>query len=60
MTSILFVCLGNICRSPMADAVMRHQVKLAGLEKIVRVDSAGTFPLNEHNFYYRNFLHKYT
>jgi protein-tyrosine phosphatase len=42
MTSILFVCLGNICRSPMADAVMRHQVKLAGLEKIVRVDSAGT------------------
>jgi protein-tyrosine phosphatase len=30
---ILFVCLGNICRSPSAEAVMKHIVKEAGLEK---------------------------
>ncbi|MGO4376570.1 low molecular weight phosphotyrosine protein phosphatase, partial [Paenibacillus sp. MCAF20] len=30
--NVLFVCLGNICRSPMAEAVMRHQVKEAGLD----------------------------
>lgn len=39
---ILFVCLGNICRSPMAEAVMRHQVKLAQLSEQIEVDSAGT------------------
>jgi protein-tyrosine phosphatase len=42
MTSVLFVCLGNICRSPMAEAVLRHQLKQAGLDDRVRVDSAGT------------------
>ena len=36
-----FVCLGNICRSPTAEAVMRHLVKKEGLEKKVLLDSAG-------------------
>ncbi|HRB29212.1 MAG: low molecular weight protein-tyrosine-phosphatase [Nitrosomonas sp.] len=39
---ILFVCMGNICRSPTADAVFRHYVRDAGLEHIIEVDSAGT------------------
>ena len=39
---ILFVCLGNICRSPTAEAVMRHLAREAGLENDVVVDSAGT------------------
>jgi protein-tyrosine phosphatase len=37
-----FVCLGNICRSPTAEAVMRHLVKQAGLQDQVFIDSAGT------------------
>ena len=41
-TSILFVCLGNICRSPIAEAVMRAKVKAAGIEEDVIIDSAGT------------------
>ncbi len=40
-TRILFVCLGNICRSPAAEEVMRVQIKKAGLERAVEVDSAG-------------------
>jgi protein-tyrosine phosphatase len=36
-----FVCLGNICRSPTAEAVMRHLVREAGLEKKILLDSAG-------------------
>lgn len=39
---ILFVCLGNICRSPMAEAIFRHKVKNAGLERHFFIDSAGT------------------
>ena len=39
---ILFVCLGNICRSPTAEAVFRHQVRAAGLEQHIEIDSAGT------------------
>ena len=39
---ILFVCLGNICRSPAAEGVMRRVVERAGLEDRVEVDSAGT------------------
>lgn len=42
MKKILFVCLGNICRSPMAEGVMRRLVKEAGLEKEFVIDSAGT------------------
>ena len=36
-----FVCLGNICRSPTAEAVMRHLIKKEGLEKKILLDSAG-------------------
>jgi protein-tyrosine phosphatase len=39
---ILFVCLGNICRSPTAEGVMRHLVRAEGLEGSVEIDSAGT------------------
>ena len=39
---LLFVCLGNICRSPTAEAVMRSVVRERGLEDLVEVDSAGT------------------
>lgn len=42
MVKILFVCLGNICRSPMAEAVMRHFIQKEGLEGKILVDSAGT------------------
>ena len=39
---VLFVCLGNICRSPTAEGVFRHQVREAGLEERIEIDSAGT------------------
>ncbi|MGM0619734.1 MAG: low molecular weight protein-tyrosine-phosphatase [Bacteroidota bacterium] len=39
---ILFVCLGNICRSPSAEAVFRGLVKNAGVEDRFEIDSAGT------------------
>lgn len=39
---VLFVCLGNICRSPTAEGVFRHKLRAAGLEDCVQVDSAGT------------------
>lgn len=44
---ILFVCLGNICRSPSAEAVMKKLVKDAGLEKFVFIDSAGIMGYHE-------------
>jgi len=40
--SVCFVCLGNICRSPTAEGVLRHLVREAGLEGKISVDSAGT------------------
>ncbi|MCM2490564.1 low molecular weight protein-tyrosine-phosphatase [Burkholderia glumae] len=40
--SLCFVCLGNICRSPTAEGVMRAQVGAAGLEHVIEIDSAGT------------------
>ena len=40
MKKVLFVCLGNICRSPTAEAVFRKKAKAAGLK--VEIDSAGT------------------
>ncbi len=39
---ILFVCLGNICRSPAAEGIMEKIVKKNGLEDVIEVDSAGT------------------
>jgi protein-tyrosine phosphatase len=39
---LLFVCLGNICRSPTAEGVMRALVEEAGLEDSIELDSAGT------------------
>ncbi|WAB99534.1 low molecular weight phosphotyrosine protein phosphatase [Pseudomonas putida] len=39
---VLFVCLGNICRSPTAEGVLRHQLQVAGLAGQVHVASAGT------------------
>ncbi|HVF19444.1 MAG TPA: low molecular weight protein-tyrosine-phosphatase [Mycobacteriales bacterium] len=41
-TRLLFVCMGNICRSPTAEAVMRHLLAERGLTDVVEVDSAGT------------------
>ena len=42
MTKILFVCLGNICRSPMAEFVMKDLVKKAGLASQFHIESAAT------------------
>ena len=42
VVSVLFVCMGNICRSPTAEGVFRRLLADAGLEGQVRVDSAGT------------------
>src|SRR4051812_18693014 len=39
---ILFVCMGNICRSPTAEGVMRSILREEGLGNVVEVDSAGT------------------
>jgi low molecular weight protein-tyrosine phosphatase len=39
---VLFVCLGNICRSPSAEGVFRQVVKKAGLSNQVKIDSCGT------------------
>ncbi|CAM5392026.1 protein-tyrosine-phosphatase OS=Eoetvoesiella caeni OX=645616 GN=DFR37_103186 PE=3 SV=1 [Eoetvoesiella caeni] len=46
MTKVLFVCMGNICRSPSAEGVFRHLIDEAGLSGVVEVDSAAT-----HNFH---------
>ena len=42
-TSVLFVCLGNICRSPAADGILRRMVSDSGLSDLVEIDSAGTY-----------------
>ncbi|OYX27612.1 MAG: phosphotyrosine protein phosphatase [Hydrogenophilales bacterium 32-62-9] len=42
MTKVLFVCMGNICRSPMAEGMFRKAIREAGLEQQVEADSAGT------------------
>ena len=41
-TKVLFVCLGNICRSPTAEGVFRHVVAERNLAKLFEIDSAGT------------------
>lgn len=40
--SVLFVCMGNICRSPLAEGIFRHGLAQAQLTGLVAVDSAGT------------------
>ncbi|MED3662220.1 low molecular weight protein-tyrosine-phosphatase [Ureibacillus terrenus] len=42
MKRVIFVCLGNICRSPMAEAIFKNMLKKRGLEGKIVVDSAGT------------------
>jgi len=42
MTKVLFVCMGNICRSPTAEGVFRKMITDAGLSELVQVGSAGT------------------
>ena len=39
---ILFVCLGNICRSPLAEAVFKHKIQQKNLGKFIEADSCGT------------------
>lgn len=39
---VLFVCLGNICRSPTAEGIFRNLIDDAGLDGVIEVDSAGT------------------
>lgn len=45
--SVLFVCLGNICRSPAAEGVFTHLVKQKGLDSTFFIDSAGTINYHE-------------
>jgi protein-tyrosine phosphatase len=42
MVKVLFVCMGNICRSPTAEGIFRHKVNLATLDSQISIDSAGT------------------
>jgi len=42
MLRLCFVCLGNICRSPIGEGVMRHLVEKASLSEQIEIDSAGT------------------
>ena len=49
LIKIMFVCFGNICRSPMAEFVMKHLVRQAGLEGKVIIESSGTDPTIERS-----------
>lgn len=42
MIQVLFVCLGNICRSPLAEAIFNRKIALAGMQNQFKSDSAGT------------------
>lgn len=46
MKKILFVCTGNICRSPMADWYLRKRVKELDLTEFFKIDSCGTYAIN--------------
>lgn len=47
MINILFVCMGNICRSPSGEAVMNDIIKKRSLENAIKCDSAGTLAYHE-------------
>jgi protein-tyrosine phosphatase len=47
ITSVLMICMGNICRSPTAEGVLRHKLRAAGLGDRIKVDSAGTHAWHE-------------
>ena len=53
MTRILFVCLGNICRSPMAELVLKDMVKKVGQEDLFRIESAAISDVNSGRPVYR-------
>lgn len=53
--SVLFVCLGNICRSPAAEAVFRDMVNKRGLLSSFNIDSAGTIGYHEVNKFIHSF-----
>ncbi|MBD0403619.1 low molecular weight protein-tyrosine-phosphatase [Flammeovirga sp. EKP202] len=40
---VIFVCLGNICRSPLADGLMHHKIAERKLDRFFEIDSAGTY-----------------
>lgn len=48
-TRLLFVCMGNICRSPAAEAIFQKQVAQANLQDRIQCDSAGTLDFHEGN-----------
>lgn len=52
MTKILFVCHGNICRSPMAEYIMKYLVKQAGMEDVFGITSGGVSNEEEGNDIY--------
>jgi protein-tyrosine phosphatase len=47
---LLFVCLGNICRSPLAEGIMKHKLKKEGLSASVFVDSVGFEPFHQGDY----------
>ncbi|GHF12027.1 protein-tyrosine-phosphatase [Kordiimonas sediminis] len=49
MIKVLFVCMGNICRSPMAEGAFRSAVSAAGLQDRFHIDSAGTIGFHAGN-----------
>ena len=56
MINVLFVCLGNICRSPMAEGVFKDLVKRNGLSELFNIDSAGTASYHMGNTAHRGTL----